>query len=147
MTTPARLVAAAALCVLPLGFVWSGGVTSGYVVFGDCSYSDSYYCAPDQYVPGTAYHSLVTQAPIRVFLVLAAVAFLVCAGQTRTHATKQLARAGCVSAAVAAALAAGNGSSRILLCLLAALVLVGPLVLHRRPGSGRFGNRRPAQVK
>ena len=147
MTTPARLLFAAALCVLPLGFVWSGGVTSGYVVFGDCSYSENYYCVPDYYVPGTPYRSLVSEAPIRVFLVLAAAAFVVCASHVRTEATKTVARVGCLSAAVAAALAAGNGSTRVLLCLIGALVLVVPLVSARRSVSGRFGKPRPAQVQ
>ena len=147
MTTPARLLFAAALCVLPLGFVWSGGVTSGYVVFGDCSYSENYYCVPDYYVPGTPYHSLVSEAPIRVFLVLAAAAFVLCASHVRTEATKHVARAGCLSAGVAAALAAGNGATRVLLCLVGALVLVVPLVWARRSVSGRFGNPRPARVQ
>ena len=146
MRTPARLLFAAALCVLPLGFVWSGGVTSGYVLYGDCSYTSDYYCVPDYYVPGTPYHSLVSQAPIRVFLVLAAVAFVVCASHVRTEATRRLGRAGCASAAIAAALAAGNGSTRILLCLVAALALVVPLVGAPR-NSGRFGNRSPARVQ
>ena len=39
-----------------------------------------------------------------------------------------MARAGCLSAGVAAALAAGNGATRVLLCLVGALVLVVPLV-------------------
>jgi hypothetical protein len=141
VTTPARLLFAAALCVLPLGFVWTGGVTSGYVVFGDCSYSENYYCVPDYYVPGTPYHSLVSQAPIRVFLVLAAVAFVVCASHVRTEATRRLARAGCVSAAIAAALAAGNGSTRILLCLVGALALVAPLVWNHRAIPGVLASR------
>ena len=72
MTTTLRLWTAALLCVLPFGFVWSGGVTPGTVIYGDCTYSDNEYCVPDQYVPGSAYHSLVSQAPIRVFLVAAA---------------------------------------------------------------------------
>lgn len=147
MRTPARLLFAAALCVLPLGFVWSGGVTAGYVLYGDCSYSEDYYCVPDYYVPGTPYHSLVSEAPIRVFLVFAAVAFLVCAGHVRTEATRRLARAGCASAAIAAAMAAGNGSTRVLLCLVAALVLVVPLTGARRSNSGRFGIRSPARVE
>lgn len=142
-----RLLLAAALCVLPLGFVWSGGVSSGYVLFGSCSYTEDYYCVPDYYVAGTPYHSLVSEAPIRVFLVFAAVAFLVCAGHVRTEATKRLARAGCLSAAIAAVLAAGNGSTRILVCLIGALVLVAPRVWARPGRSGRFGNPGPARVE
>jgi hypothetical protein len=147
VTTPARLLFAAALCVLPLGFVWSGGVTSGYILYGDCSYTSDYYCVPDYYVAGTPYHSLVSEAPIRVFLVFAAAAFVVCAGHVRTEATRRVARAGCVSAAIAAALAAGNGSTRILLCLVGALALVVPLVAARRSESGRFGNATPTRVQ
>lgn len=135
-STSLRLWAAAFLCVLPLGFVWSGGVTSGYVLYGDCNYTDNYYCVPDQYVPGTAYHSLVSQAPIRVFLVAAAAAFVICAARTRTAATLRVAHAGCASLVVAAALAAGQGAARVLICVVAALVLVAPRVLAKRPLPG-----------
>jgi hypothetical protein len=134
--TSLRLWAAAFLCVLPLGFVWSGGVTAGYVIYGDCNYTDNYYCVPDQYLPGTAYHSLVSQAPIRVFLVGAAVAFVICAARARTAATLHLARAGCVSLAVAAALAAAQGNARVLICVVAALALVVPGVLAKRRTPG-----------
>lgn len=128
ISTRGRLWAAAALCLLPLGFVWSGGVTSGYVLFGNCSYSADYYCVPDQYVPGTAYHSLVSQAPIRVFLVAAALGFVLCATRVRTPALLRVARCAWLSTAAAVLLAAGHGSARIVVCLVAALVLVGPAV-------------------
>lgn len=112
MGTRTRLWAAAALCVLPLGFVWSGRVTSGYVA----------------------------QVPIRVFLVAAAVGFLVCATRTRTALTRRIARVACLAAAAAAVLAAANGSARILLCLLAALAMVVPLVAAPRLRPGVLAN-------
>ncbi len=97
MRTTLRLWTAALLCVLPFGFAWSGGVTPGTVIYGDCTYSDGEYCVPDQYVPGSSYHSLVSQAPIRVFLVAAAVIFIACATRVRTHLTRRLARLGCAA--------------------------------------------------
>jgi hypothetical protein len=144
MHTRTRLWAAAALCLLPLGFVWSGGVTSGYVLFGDCDYTENSYCVPDQYVPGTPYHSLVLQAPIRVFLVAAAVGFLLCATRRRTLLTRRVARVACASTAVAALLAAGNGSPRILVCLVAALALVAPVVTPEGVRPGVLANHRRA---
>lgn len=141
MPARTRLWAAAALCVLPLGFVWSGGVTSGYVRFGDCDYSDSYYCVPDEYVPGTPYHSLVFQAPIRVFLVGAALGFVLCATRVRTELTRRIGRLACLATAAAGVLAAAHGSSRLLLCAVAALVLVVPLVAGSRGRPGVLANR------
>jgi hypothetical protein len=117
--------------MLPLGFLWSGDVTPGFVLYGDCSYTDNYYCVPDQFVPGSTRLSFVSQAPIRVFLVAAALAFVVCAGQARTVATRAVARVGCAAVVGAIALAAGQGAVRVLACLLGALALVGPLVAVR----------------
>ena len=101
------------------------------MLYGDCSYTDDYYCVPDQYLPGSTRLSFVSQAPIRVFLVAAAIAFVVCAARTRTVATRAVARLGCAAVAGAVALAAGHGAVRVLACLLGAIVLVGPLVLAR----------------
>jgi hypothetical protein len=76
----------------------------------------------------------VSQAPIRVFLVAAAIAFAVCAVGVRTEAKRALARTGCACASAGAALAAANEAPRVLLCLIGALVLVAPLVvLAKRP--------------
>lgn len=137
LPTPLRLWAAAVLCLVPMGFVWSGHVTAGFYLFGDCSYTDDYYCVPDQYVPGSTKLSFVSQAPIRVFLVAAAVAFVICAARTRTLATRALARLGCVALTAGVALALAQGAVRVLACLLVALALVAPLVVPPpgpRPG-------------
>lgn len=137
LPTPLRLWAAAVLCLVPMGFAWSGHVTAGIYLYGDCSYTDNYYCVPDQYVPGSTRLSFVSQAPIRVFLVAAAVAFVISAARTRTLATRALARLGCGALAAGAALALAQGAVRVLVCLLVALALVAPLVLARsgpRPG-------------
>jgi hypothetical protein len=130
LPTPLRLWAAAFLCVLPLGFLWSGEVTPGVVLFGDCSYTEGYYCVPDQYLPGSAKYSFVSQAPIRVFLIAAAIAFVVCAARARTVSTRAVARLGCAAVAGAIVLAAGHGSVQVLACVLGAFVLVGPLVVR-----------------
>ncbi len=143
MTTTLRLWTAALLCALPFGFAWSGGVTPGTVIYGDCTYSDNEYCVPDQYVPGSAYHSLVSQAPIRVFLVAAALIFIACATRVRTHHTRRLARLGCAALVLAAVLAAAHGAPRIVVCLAGALALVLPRVVRLR----RFGDPQPRQVK
>jgi hypothetical protein len=133
LPTPVRLWAAAVLCFVPMGFVWSGRVSGGYYLYGDCSYTDDYYCVPDQYVPGSTKLVFVSQAPVRVFLVAAAIAFVVCAARVRTPTTRALARLGCVALVAAAALAAGQGAVRVLACVLVALALVAPLVAAR-PG-------------
>ena len=130
MTTTLRLWTAALLCVLPLGFAWSGGVTPGTVSYGDCTYSDNEYCVPDQYVPGSGYHTLVSQAPIRVFLVVAALIFVACGTRARTHLTRRMARLGCAAIVLAAALAAAHGAPRIVMCLIGALALVLPRVVR-----------------
>lgn len=143
MTTTLRLWTAALLCVLPFGFAWSGGVSPGTVIYGDCTYSDNEYCAPDQYLPGSAYHSLVSHAPIRVFLVAAALIFLACATRVRTHLTRRLARLGCAAVALAVVLAAAHGAPRIVVCLAGALALVLPRVVRFQ----RFGEPQPGQVK
>lgn len=115
-STRARLLAAAALCVLPLGFDWSGSVRSGY-------------------------QSLVSQAPIRVFLVAAALGFLLCATRVRTPAMRRVARLAWVSTAAAALLAAGHGSPQILLCPVVALALAGPAVAGDRLRTRGLVNR------
>ncbi len=143
MTTTLRLWTAALLCLLPFGFAWSGGVTPGTVVYGDCTYSDNEYCVPDQYVPGSTYHSLVSQAPIRVFLLAAALIFVGCATRVRTLVSRRVARLGCAAVTVAAVLATAHGAPRILACLCGALALVVPRVVRFR----RFGEPQPGQVK
>lgn len=140
LPTPARLWAAAGLAVLPLGFVWSFAVTPGITLYGDCGYSEGPYCTPDTYLPGSGHVTMVSQAPIRFFLVAAAVAFAACAVGVRTAAKRSVARVGCLCVVAATALAAANGSSRTVLCLLGALALVAPLVVPR-------GRARPVLAK
>jgi hypothetical protein len=142
LPTGLRLWAATALCVLPLGLSWSfstGFLTSGYYLAGDCGYSDYTYCTPDQYVPGTflpGHSTLVSQSPLRVFLVLAAAALVFTATRVRTEATRRVVRVGTGAIGVAAVLAAGNGASIVLICLLAALAMAAPPAWNRPADRG-----------
>jgi hypothetical protein len=132
LPTALRLWAAAALCVVPLGLSWSfssGFLSSGYYLYGDCGYSADAYCTPDQYVPGSylpGHSTIVSQSPLRVFLVLAAVALAFTATRVRTEATRRVARIGTGAIAVGAVQAAANGASVVLICLVAALLLAAP---------------------
>lgn len=134
LTTTARLWLGAALCALPLGLVWStspGFLTSGMILPGDCGYSESYYCTLDTYIPGAyvpGHHLLGSQAPARVFLVLAALVLAYAAVRQRTAFTKRLVRAATVAMAVALALAMAGHAVSTVLCQLGGLALVAPLV-------------------
>ncbi|GAB2485001.1 hypothetical protein [Jatrophihabitans fulvus] len=138
LSVPARLSAAAALCVVPLGLVWTkveGFVTNGYFGPGYCDYDG--YCQPGVYtagvyVPGST--ATVAQSPARVFLVAAAVLLVVVATRSRTAATLRLARLATASVVLAAVLAASHRATLTLACTVGALALVGPLVLPRIPG-------------
>lgn len=129
LRTPVRLWAAALLCLAPMGLRWSaspGYLNTGYTIYGDCGYTDYDYCTPDYYVPGyyiPGKDVLVSESPIRVFLVLAAIAFLVAALRTRTATTRNLARGGTVCLALAAVLCAANNATLVLVCMLAGLAL------------------------
>jgi len=79
---------------------------------------------------------LVSQSPIRVFLALAIAVFAVCALRPRTSATRTAARVACAGLVAAVAIAAANGASAAVLCLIGALLLVGPLVGSRTPSAG-----------
>jgi hypothetical protein len=136
LPTPLRLWAALALCVAPMGLVWSTHVTTGITLYGDCGAGGGPYCTPDQYLPGSVNGTLVSQSPIRVFLALAIAVFAVCALRPRTSATRTAARLACAGLVVAVAIAAGNGASAVVLCLIGALLLVGPLVASRTPSAG-----------
>ncbi|MDT4940850.1 MAG: hypothetical protein QOJ34_939 [Pseudonocardiales bacterium] len=144
LSTRVRLALAAALCVLPLGLVWStsaGFLTSGYVIYGDCGYTADEYCTTDSYVPGyylPGSRVLGADASARVFLVFAALVLGYIAVRTRTAATRRLARAATVSAGIALALAVSQRATLTIACLAGALLLVVPLV-WRTPGkSGVF---------
>jgi len=144
LSTRARLAVGAALCVLPLGLVWStspGFLTSGFLIYGDCGYSVEEYCTTDSYLPG-AYipgsHIVGAQATVRVFLVFAALVLAYAAARTRTPATKRLVRAATGAIGVALALALSQRAVLTVACLAVALGLVVPLVWRSRPDRSVF---------
>jgi hypothetical protein len=144
LPTNARLAVGAALCVLPLGLVWSasyGFVSFGYVIYGDCAYSVDEVCTPDTYVPG-AYipgsHVVGAQATARVFLALAAVALVFAASRIRTPATKRLVRVATGAIGIALALAVSERAVSAIVCLAIALVLTVPLVWNKPRNAGVF---------
>jgi hypothetical protein len=142
LSTRVRLAVGAALCVLPLGLVWStsaGFLTAGYVIYGDCGYSVEEYCTTDAYVPGVylpGSHVTGAQATARVFLVFAALVLAYAAARARTPATKRLVRAATGAIGIALALALSQRAVLTLACLGLALVLTVPLVWNtaRKPG-------------
>jgi hypothetical protein len=139
LTTRVRLALAAALCVLPLGLVWSasaGFLTSGYIIYGDCSYSVETYCTNDYYVPGyylPGSRVLGADVPARVFLVFAAVVLGLAAIRARTELTRRLVRAATVATGIALVVAVSQRATLPIACLAGALALVAPLV-WRTPG-------------
>jgi hypothetical protein len=139
LPTPLRLWFGAALCVLPIGLVWSttpGFVTLGTTLYGDCSYSVETYCVSDTYIPGTylpGHHVLGAQTSARVFLVLAAALLVFAATRLRTEFTKRLVRVATAAMAIAVVLALSNRAILTSVCLAIGLGLVGPLV-WRQPG-------------
>ena len=144
LPTRVRLAAGAALCVLPLGLVWStspGFFTPGTVIYGDCDYSVEEICTPDYYIPGayiSGSHFVGAQSTARVFLVFAALVLAYAAVRTRTPATRRLVRAGTVAVGIALALAMSQRAVLTLACLAVALVLVAPLVWNSRENRGVF---------
>jgi hypothetical protein len=144
LPTPARLWAAAALCVLPLGLTWSTRTSStlGYTIYGNCGYdSDIYACTPDTYVPGTfsAEHVTGAASPARVFLVFAALALAWVATRPRTEQTRRVARLAAGAALFALVLALGARAVPAVVCLTAALALAAPPVWPGRPRRPAFG--------
>jgi hypothetical protein len=142
LPTNVRLAVGAALCVLPLGLVWStsyGFLSYGYVIYGDCAYSVDEVCTPDTYVPG-AYvpgsHVVGAQVTARIFLVFAAFAVAFAATQIRTAATKRLVRVATGAIGIALALALSQRAVSAVVCLAFALALTVPLVWNtpRIPG-------------
>lgn len=133
----ARLWAAAVVALVPLGLLWSftsGIYDPGYTSYGDCGYTDYTYCTPDTYIPGyylPGHTSTVLQSPLRVFLVLAALALALAAAHRRTRATRSLVRAATCALGWAAVYAIGHGSFRVAALILLALLLAVPLVWGR----------------
>lgn len=142
LPTNVRLAAGAALCLLPLGLVWSaspGFVSFGFISYGDCGYSVDEVCTPDTYVPGGYFpgsHLVGAQATARVFLVLAAIVLAYAATRIRTPATKRLVRVATGAIGIALALALSQRAVSTVACLAFALVLTAPLVWNtpRIPG-------------
>jgi hypothetical protein len=147
-----RLLLAAVLAATPLGLVWSfhpGWLTPGIVLAGTCDYyTEDYVCAPDSYVPGwyvPGKVELVSESPARVFLLFAAIAFVVVAARRRTAATRLAARMGTVSLGVATLLAGAAGVRLVLLLCVAALAVVARPVWHTgRPPAPLAPARRAA---
>jgi hypothetical protein len=138
-----RLLAAAVLCLTPMGLAWTsvGGYLDGGILYGtDCGWVDgAYVCDAPIYQHGSYHpgvHVLVSQSPIGALLVVAAMALVVAALRGRTAATVQLARGGVVAVAAAAVVAGAHGVTTPLFAVLGALALSGPVVMQRRR-SGR----------
>ena len=146
----ARLWAAAVAALVPLGLLWSftaGIYDPGYTYYGDCGYTNYSYCTPDTYIPGyyiPGQTSTVLQSPLRVFLVLAALAFAVAAAHRRTPATELLVRGATLALGWAVVFAIGHGSFRVAALIVVALLLTAPLV-WRRPLRGVLAPRELAR--
>lgn len=126
LSTPLRLRVAAALCLLPLGLVWS---------------ANAGFHLPGTYSPGVG--ELGAQAPARLFLVVSAAVFAVAAARPRTQATKRAVQAAVGSLGVALALALAARATAAGICVAGALALVVPLARPRNPGVfGRTALRR-----
>jgi hypothetical protein len=135
--TRARLWAAAVVALVPLGLFWSlaaGIYNPGYTYYGDCGYTENTYCTPDTYIPGyyvPGQTSTVAQSPLRVFLVLAALACVVAAVHRRTRRTRVLVQVATLGLGWAVVYAVGHGSFRVAALLVLALALTVPLVWGR----------------
>jgi hypothetical protein len=105
LPTPLRLWAAAGLCILPLGLVWS---------------------SRGSYRPGQ--HVLGSETSARVFLIFAAVVLALAAIRARTAFTRRLVRAATGGLGVVVALALAYRATLTLVCAVLALALVAPLV-------------------
>ncbi|MDT4912932.1 MAG: hypothetical protein QOC66_2060 [Pseudonocardiales bacterium] len=105
LPTPLRLWAAAGLCILPLGLVWS---------------------SRGSYRPGQ--HVLGSETSARVFLIFAAVVLVLAASRARTAFTRRLVRAATGGLGVVVALALAYRATLTLVCAALALALVAPLV-------------------
>lgn len=122
-----RLWAAVALCIVALGLVWStspGNLTPGHVGPNYCD-SDG-YCTPGSYTPGgyvPGRTEFVSQSPIRIFLIAAALALVYVATRTGASAHRfTRAAIGCLG--VAGVLAAAHRATLPLVCVAVALALV-----------------------
>src|SRR5207248_2846898 len=105
LPTTARIWAAAALCVLPLGTTWSvqpGLFLPTPPIPGLCD-PDTGSCSPDLptagvLTPGST--QLVSQSPARIMLIFAAAALWYVATRVRTDRTRTVARLACAALAV-----------------------------------------------
>lgn len=142
----ARLWAAAALSIAPLHMYWSatsGILYPGYTSYGDCGYTSNYYCTPDVFIPGSYQPGqtvTVVQTELRLFLVIAAVAFAVAALAGRTASTRTLVRAATLAIGWAFFVGLAHGSADVAVLAGVVLALTVPLVWSR-PGRGEH---RPA---
>jgi len=151
LPTRLRLAISAGLCALPLGLVWSaspGFLTAGYIIYGDCGYTEDTYCTTDTYIPG-AYipgsQAVGAQAAARVFLVFAALVLAYVATRDRTARTKRLARAATIGIGAALALALAGRAVPAVICLAPALALTAPLVWGRPRNQGAFVPEQPSR--
>jgi hypothetical protein len=134
LPTPLRLWAAAGLCILPLGLVWStttGFLTPGMTVYGTCGHADSGFCTSDIYLRGSyrpGQHVLGSETSARVFLIFAAVVLVFAAIRARTAFTRRLVRAATGGLGIVVALALAYRATLTLVCAALALALVAPLV-------------------
>jgi hypothetical protein len=124
-SSKAVLYLAAVFSVLPLGFVWSvnpGFQTSDYYLPGYC-YSTADYCDPDThiygiYVPGKV--TTVSESPIRVFVVVAAVMLVLAAVTAGRGARRRFAWLAVAVLAVAIAESLARSIIVVVLLLIAA---------------------------
>jgi hypothetical protein len=143
LSTELRLWLAAGLAVVPMGLVWSvssGLHTPGPILYGDCGYvEDGYACTPDQYLPGIYLPgsvTLVSQSPIRVFLVFAIGGLVGLALRPRTETTLRVARAVTLALAATAVLAAAHHATLTVVCMVLALTLLARPVWRPVPSGG-----------
>lgn len=131
------LLLAAAFTVLPLGFVWSvnsGINTTGYYLPGYC-YMTEDYCDPDTYIPGIHVPgklSLVSESPIRVFVVAAAVMLVIAATTANRALRRRWARFAVVMLGAAIALSLAR-TILVVVVLLIAAALAAPAVRRTSP--------------
>ena len=147
LALPARgaLLLAAAFALLPLGFVWSVGTgidTTGYYLPGYCYLTED-YCDPDTYIPGIHVPgsvATVSQSPIRVFVVGAAVMLLVAAGANTARIRRRW--TGLAIACLAVAIALSLARTIIVVVLLG--IALALAVAARRPSGTAPGVSAPS---
>lgn len=140
--TSARLWLAAAVSLAPIGLVGHeatslspGTLITGGVLISPGYCNDAGYCTPGIYSSPAYYPGTSQLAPgvdrIRLCLLLAGLALLVCATQVRTLAILRVGQVGTAALVVATCLSASLHAVATLSCGLVALALVAPLVARR----------------